>query len=293
MRLKYVCIDPDIEKIEDRFLKKMAMIGKVPTNENCTKKLPECIIIGVMKGGTEAFSTFLALHPQVAMQFKMQATLFFTDINFKKGISWYKEQMPCSTSGQVTIEKSPQYWAAKETASRIYALNSNMKLIVVVREPISRALSHFLQQNNSNPNKIRGKSFEESVTGMNGDIDTHSIYIHVSSYVSTLKQWLEYFKQHQLLIIDGGNFYENPVYELRRTERFLNLTSYIQRNMFVYNAERNIYCIKSKCGYEYCLPEGKGRAHPNIGTEVLQKLREHFRPLNSEFFKMIGRDFKW
>lgn len=34
-------------------------------NENCKKRFPQCIIIGVMKAGTEAFSTFLGLHPQV------------------------------------------------------------------------------------------------------------------------------------------------------------------------------------------------------------------------------------
>lgn len=292
--LAFVCIDQEFENFESRYARKTIITGKMLANEStCRKELPQCIIIGVMKGGTEAFSTFFALHPQVAMQFKMKATLFFTDINYEKGLDWYKKQMPCSTLGQTTIEKSPQYWESRDAPEKIKKYNSNVKLILIVRDPIARAMSHYLQQNKTHQDTIAGKTFEESITNTHGRIDKHNHFILASSYSITFKHWLKYFKNEQILVIDGDNFHNNVVYELNRAEKFLNLSSYISKDMFLYNTQRNIYCIKSKCGNELCLPRGKGRPHPNIDTKVFRKLRKYFEPLNSAFSKLAGQLFNW
>lgn len=97
-----------------------------------------------MKAGTEAFSTFLSINPQVAMSLNLRSTLFFTS-NFNKGFAWYKEQMMCGSSDQVTVEKAPQYYPNALAPGRIHNMDPNIKLILMVRDPIDRAMSHFLQ----------------------------------------------------------------------------------------------------------------------------------------------------
>jgi hypothetical protein len=201
--------------------------------------------------------------------------------------------MPCSKHGQITIEKSPQYWGWNDAPSRIHLFYPTMKVILVVRDPVSRAISHYLKQIYSNPDELQGKTFKEMITDENGEINTKSRILQLSAYASILKQWLRHFKQNQILIVDGNNLNKNPVMELRRAERFLNLTSYINRDMFVKNTERDLYCIKSKCGKEYCLPESKSSGHPDIDKKVLEKLKKYFDPLNEEFFKITGRQFVW
>lgn len=55
------------ETYTHRLRNKLIQTGRFDllANENCKKRFPQCIIIGVMKAGTEAFSTFLGVHPQV------------------------------------------------------------------------------------------------------------------------------------------------------------------------------------------------------------------------------------
>ena len=51
--------------------------------------------------------------------------------------------MPLSSSHQVTIEKSPCYISETEALRRIHAINTNIKLMVIVREPMARIQSGF------------------------------------------------------------------------------------------------------------------------------------------------------
>lgn len=43
--------------------------------------------------------------------------------------------------GQITVEKTPSYFVTKDAPYRIHAVNPNIKLIVVVRNPVTRAIS--------------------------------------------------------------------------------------------------------------------------------------------------------
>ena len=60
---------------KERFLDR-----KLKDEENCFRSLPHGIIFGVMKCGTETLSTFLSIHPNVSMQFKVRAVMFFYQV---------------------------------------------------------------------------------------------------------------------------------------------------------------------------------------------------------------------
>ena len=49
--------------------------------------------------------------------------------------------MPETRIGEVTIEKSPAYFHSKMAPERIKSLNPNTKIIIVVRDPVTRAIS--------------------------------------------------------------------------------------------------------------------------------------------------------
>ena len=80
--------------------------------------------------------------------------------------------------GQTTIEKSPQYWGMNDALSPIHLFHPT-KLILVVREPISRSISHYLQQLYSKSDKLQGKTFEQTIIKENGEIDTKSRILHI------------------------------------------------------------------------------------------------------------------
>lgn len=49
--------------------------------------------------------------------------------------------MPETNEDEITIEKSPAYYINKSVPERVYRMNPKMKLIVVVRNPLTRAIS--------------------------------------------------------------------------------------------------------------------------------------------------------
>lgn len=64
---------------------------------------------------------------------------------YDQGFDWYRRQMPFSFEGQVTIEKTPNYFVDWEVPERVYNLNSSIRLVLVVRNPIDRAISDYVQ----------------------------------------------------------------------------------------------------------------------------------------------------
>lgn len=55
----------------------------------------------------------LYLHPMV-QKAAGEVHFFDRDVNYNKGLEWYRMQMPHSYQGQITIEKSPSYFVTPE-----------------------------------------------------------------------------------------------------------------------------------------------------------------------------------
>jgi len=54
--------------------------------------------------------------------------------------------MPATLDGQLTVEKTPSYFVTRSVPRRVHnSMSPNTKLIVVVREPVARALSDYTQ----------------------------------------------------------------------------------------------------------------------------------------------------
>ena len=198
--------------------------------ENCTKVLPEAIIPGVMKGGTETLAIFLAKHPDIAMQMKIPTVMFF-NVHWSKGLGWYRNQMACSSKGQITMEKSPQYFSSAVVPRRVHEMNRNMKLLFIVREPIKRAISHYLQVLHGHPNRYK-MPFEKTITTNNGGIDRGHTILKSSLYSVEFKHWLQFFSIDDIHIVNGDNFKINPWEELNKIEKFLGISRYFASDFF-------------------------------------------------------------
>lgn len=119
---------------------------------------PNYICIGVQKGGTTSLKSYLNFHPQIYMY---QKEMHFFDRNLTLGDLTYEDietyERSFDTSKQIVGEKTPSYNYLRFAIDRIYNYNKNMKLIILLREPISRAYSQYnmcLQKNGSNLNEI-------------------------------------------------------------------------------------------------------------------------------------------
>ncbi|XP_053159969.1 heparan sulfate glucosamine 3-O-sulfotransferase 3B1-like [Hemicordylus capensis] len=260
-------------------------------NGSGTKRLPQAVIIGVKKGGTRALLEFLRVHPDVRA---VGAEPHFFDRNYERGLTWYRELMPRTLDGQITMEKTPSYFVTKEAPARISAMSKGTKLIVVVRDPVTRAISDYTQTLSKKPDipTFESLTFKNRTTGL---IDTSWSAIQIGIYAKHLENWLLYFPIGQILFVSGERLISDPAGELGRVQDFLGLKRIITDKHFYFNKTKGFPCLKKAEGSSkpHCLGKTKGRTHPNIDQKVVQRLREFYRPFNMKFYQMTGHDFGW
>uniref|UniRef100_A0A8C5R740 Sulfotransferase n=1 Tax=Leptobrachium leishanense TaxID=445787 RepID=A0A8C5R740_9ANUR len=259
--------------------------------EEGSKKLPQAIIIGVKKGGTRALLEFLRVHPDIRA---VGAEPHFFDRNYDKGLDWYRELMPRTLEGQITMEKTPSYFVTKDAPARISAMSRDAKLIVVVRDPVTRVISDYTQTLSKRPDipTFESLTFKNRTTGL---IDTSWSAIQIGIYAKHLENWLLDFPMGQMLFVSGERLITNPAGELGRVQDFLGLKRIITDKHFYFNKTKGFPCLKKAEGSSkpHCLGKTKGRTHPNMNSEVVQRLREFYRPFNMKFYQMTGHDFGW
>ncbi|KAK0174818.1 hypothetical protein PV327_010545 [Microctonus hyperodae] len=285
------------------------------------RHLPQAIIIGVRKCGTRALLEMLFLHPQI-QKAAGEVHFFDRDENYEKGLEWYRKKMPYSLNGQITIEKSPSYFVTPEVPERIHAMNASVKLLLIVREPVTRAISDYTQlrtravtpstasssgmsttmatvttieeESPQRPSQQQqsGRTFEELVLHPNGTINESYRPITISLYHNYMYRWLEVFSRDQILIVNGDQLIEDPVPQLKRIETFLHLEPRIGRHNFYFNHTKGFYCLRNDTA-DKCLRESKGRRHPRVSPLVVAKLRKFFNEHNQRFYELVGEDLGW
>lgn len=279
-------------------------------NEKLSKKLPQAIIIGAKKCGTRALLKFIGAHPNVTTA---GAEVHFFDRFYHMGLDWYKDQMPYSNDKQITVEKTPKYLVDRRVPERAYKMNPKLKLIVVLRNPVIRAISEFVQ---SQWRRKRFKGFnEKEKEEKNSDSKRFEqmLYKHIKSnrtstikqdwavvrngiYINHLKQWLDYFPIEQFLFINGEQLIRSPEIEINKLEVFLNLTTpVIRKEHFVHDKRKGFACIIKPIDSKQikCLSEQKGRKHPVIENFILKDLRDFYRPYDEQLFNLIKQEPWW
>ncbi|XP_078414782.1 heparan sulfate glucosamine 3-O-sulfotransferase 3B1-like [Cetorhinus maximus] len=256
-----------------------------------SKKFPQAVIIGVKKGGTRALLEFLRIHPDVRA---VGAEPHFFDRNYERGLDWYRNLMPRTLEGQITMEKTPSYFVTKEAPKRIFSMSKDTKLIVVVRNPVTRAISDYTQTLSKNPDvpSFQMLTFKNMSTGL---IDTSWSAIRIGIYAKHLENWLQYFPLSKILFVSGERLVSDPAGEMGRVQDFLGLKRVITDKHFYFNETKGFPCLKKPEGSSRprCLGKSKGRTHPKIDMEVVLRLREFYRPFNLKFYQMTGHDFGW
>ncbi len=185
---------------------------------------PDFIGIGAQKAGTTWLYKQLSKHPEVSMG-KCKEINFFNDRyslythhpikNYKKGIKWYIEQL-APEEGKVNGDISPNYLWDEKAAKRIHKHFPDVKIIVMLRDPIERAYSHFLH---ANKHFDVGRDFKEAIK--------HNEFLERGLYFKQLSRYYDLFPRENILVILFSEIRENPEKTLHKVEKFLNIEKYI------------------------------------------------------------------
>ncbi|XP_048870219.1 heparan sulfate (glucosamine) 3-O-sulfotransferase 3-like [Brienomyrus brachyistius] len=272
-------------------------VTKAPSFESlgrewtATRKLPQALIIGVKKGGTRALLEFLRLHPDIRA---LGSEPHFFDRHYARGLHWYRSMMPKALDGQIVMEKTPRYFVATETPARIHAMSKEIKLIVVVRDPVTRAISDYTQIISKTPHipSFETLTFKNRTTGQ---INALWSPIWIGLYAVHLERWMSYFPLSQIHFVHGEKLITDPAGELSRVQDFLGLQRIVTDKHFYFNKTKGFPCLKKPEGSSkpHCLGKTKGRVHPRIDPEVIQRLRDFYQPHNMKFYQLAGQNFGW
>lgn len=266
------------------------------------KRFPTAIILGVKKAGTRALLDILRMHPNVI---GASNEVYFFNGYHNKGLEWYRQQMPLSYPGQMTIEKSPTYFTSvqnTQVVSRMFifsrSLADRLKLIVVVRDPVRRCVSEYTDMlARSKKNEIPDVGdFEKLILHANGTVNANSELVRIGLYNEHLKKWLEYFLESEIHFVSGEELAKNPLREIKPVEKLLELKPFFTDANFRYNKARGFPCFlpdPSVNNVLYCLPFNKGRKHVKIKRSTLELLRRFYQPYNEQFYKTVKRNFGW
>lgn len=262
------------------------------------KKKPDFIIIGAKKGGTRALLEFLRLHPRIKAA---GPEIHFFDNHYEKGMDWYISQLPAVSEDQLVTEKTPAYFHTPEVPQRIKDMDPNIKLVLILRDPVKRLISDYNQFRTKNLDL--GKTYptlEELVFDDQGQINDKYPPVQRSVYFKHMKRWFRHFPQNQIHIVNGDAFIRQPWIESQKIENFLQIEPVITQNNFFFNNTKGYYCGKDirttgvwTCVREKCLSKAKGRPKPPLETSTVEALTDFFRSHNLKFYQLVNQTFGW
>ncbi|MGF1492953.1 MAG: tetratricopeptide repeat protein [Microcoleaceae cyanobacterium] len=244
------------------------------------KNGPDFIIIGTQKGGTTSLYYYLALHPNIMPSLIKE--IEFWEKRFEWGLDWYRANFPPTPADEMILtgEATPSYLDHSDVPERLFQSFPATKLIVLLRNPVDRAISHYYQWIDL---KWEWRSLEMAMDLAIAQLENLKYqtkhyawnqpnnYIARGLYVIFLQKWLSIFPKEQVLILSSEEFYRDPAVSLSEICRFLRLPEYRLKKYNKYNA----------------------RTYPIAESVVRQKLQDYFEPYNFELEQYLGQKFHW
>lgn len=253
---------------------------------------PDFIIIGAQKGGTSSLCTYLFQHPQV-LAARRKEIHFFDAPEYAQGMSWYRAHFPlekqrkqgATAAGAITGEASPYYMFHPHAHQRVFDALPQVKLIVMLRNPVDRALSHYNHQVRKGREpldfeaaiKIEDQRLAGEKQKILADDRYYShnywaySYLARGRYAEQIETWRSVFPVEQMLVINSEEFYRDPHTQFGQTLEFLGLDSFDLGAYGKQNAGR----------------------YDSISAQLRRDLTAQFRPQNERLYELIGRDFGW
>lgn len=153
---------------------------------------PKFIGIGAEKSATTWAWTMLNEHPAVCMSQPKELNYFNLDDNFARGDAWYRRHfaVPAACTGEI----SPLYMDDDRVAARIHRTFPAVKILVMLRNPFDRAMSHLFHD----ASVIYGKVAELTPQDLRALAQKDDKYIRRSSYAAALRPFLERFPRDHI-----------------------------------------------------------------------------------------------
>src|SRR5437899_1188182 len=173
------------------------------------------IIAGAQKSGTTALHYYLQKHPQITLGDQQEIHFFDNDELFARPVDYdlLHRHFPTVTKETIAGECTPSYLYHKPAMERIWNYNPQIKLIILLRNPVERAFAQWNMQ------RFKGREpldFREAVKQEQDRIqDTTPVearriaYVDRGRYAGQLERVFKFFPREQVKLIKSEEFRDN------------------------------------------------------------------------------------
>ena len=257
--------------------------------------LPDFSIIGAQKGGTTSLYYLITKHSDIAPARNKEIHYFAK--NYRFGEQWYRSNFPTNLTKNrfykktgrklLTVDATPGYIFHPMAPNRMKKILPNIKLIVILRNPIDRAYSHYHYnirygydtltsfENAIELSKKRcAREKEWIIRELDFDYNQYlkHAYLAKGIYADQLQNWFKYYNKKQFLFLTTEDFYKNTQHVLDQAFNFLGLNPSKIGNLKKYNV---------------------GNYKEKMNEDTRKSLIEYFKPHNERLYKLLQRDFDW
>lgn len=175
---------------------------------------PNFLVIGAPRAGTTLLHTILAAHPEIYVP-RARKEIHYFDRYYERGSDWYERFFPDARirARRVVGEVTPGYLAHLGAPARIKAELPDVRLVVILRDPVARAISWYNYQRRSRNER---RPFEVFLAQ---DPDV----FEAGFYHRHLQRYLALFDRRALHVMIYEDLVRQPGPELERLRTFLRL----------------------------------------------------------------------
>ena len=247
------------------------------------RALPDVVIAGAQKSGTSSLHNYLTQHRGVVAPLRKEVHYF--DLNYARGEAWYRAHFGRIGEPGLNLDSSPYYLFHPAVPQRLRALLPAAKLIVLLRDPVRRAYSHYWHVHDAKQERL---GFEDAIRAEPERIDRahaqlaagtlersrehqrHS-YLARGRYAEQLERWFALFPREQFLVLRFEDLAADPLAVLNTTLAFLGLAP----------------------AGRVDLEARHTRSYPPMATATAEALRAYFEPHNRRLEQLLGRPMGW
>jgi hypothetical protein len=221
------------------------------------KRIPDFILVGAAKAGTTALAHYLDEHPQVYLSpikepnyfsksdihpeffrelLKDRLSLFnienyLAETKLKPRHSAYitnREDYRAlfreAGNNKITGEGSVSYLWSPSAAKEIFNSNPDTKIIIVLRNPVERAFSHYLMDLRINFTSLPFRdALEQDLKSEHKSWNASSQYVELGMYAEQVKRYLDLFPALQIKIILHEDLKKSALKTIQDTYTFLGI----------------------------------------------------------------------
>lgn len=263
---------------------------------------PTFLVIGAQKAGTSWLHQMLARHPRIFVSERKELQHFSTPERFDEGLGSYLQHFTDATWRHRAIgESTPNYlWASPHRSEEwggrggsdpdfragiperiVDALGTDLRLIVLLRDPVDRAISAFYHH-------LRAKGDRLDPQLPFADNACRYGIVTMGFYAAHLEHWLEHIPPDRFLVLFQEELRAHPQDAIGAVHRHLGVRADPPSDL---TAEVHV-------GTKHGSDDGvwywdQDRQHVAIGPDERALLHEVYAPENDRLARLLGRPTPW